>query len=173
MSAISYQKSLQDPPSSTSSESQLFSEKPPAQQDRTTLQVGSRTAESGKILEDSMVAASDSRPDKPKPFPKTAAFSRFRDKPERKRSSHSTNLRSLEALQFARQFKRLEMQKRTRAAEAKGGRMDRLLEEKPNGTKGEEQVGKLNERRRKTEAKVDGVSSANSKYVPSSLIHSV
>lgn len=59
---------------------------------------------------------------------KPASFSVYRDKSaahERRRTkSRSAEVRSIEASQVAAQLKRLEIQRRTRVAEVKGGRME-------------------------------------------------
>ena len=123
------------------------------------LQAGSKNAESGKPAHHTMTSTTLSRPDKPQPIRKSDAFSSFREKPESHRLSRSAEARSLVAMQFARQLKRLEVQKRARAAQAKGGRMDVVLDESHDGTKAVKESAKVREASRRTEAKGDEVSS--------------
>ena len=105
-----------------------------------------------------MTSPTLSLPDKPQPIAKSVAFSTFREKPERHRSSRSAEARSLVAMQFARQLKRLELQKRARAAQVRGGRMDGVLDESQDGSKAAKESAKVKETSRKTQAKADAVS---------------
>lgn len=148
MSAIPDHQITVSLPSIDQQQSPVNSEEPKIQQDNMAmLQTKPHHEESGRLLFEPAAHSTPLRPNKPQPVTKPNAFATYREKPERKRSSRSTQVRGLEAMQLAMQLRRLELQKRARAADAKGGRMDGVESEEKQTT------GKGKERSRASEAK--------------------
>jgi hypothetical protein len=159
MSAIPDHQITIRPPSTDHHQPRVIPEEPVIQQNNMAmLQTKPHYEESGRLLFEPAAHSTPLRPNKPQPITKPNAFATYREKPERKRSSRSTQVRGLEAMQLAMQLRRLELQKRARVADSKGGRMDGVEGEQEKAMKRGKESGKGKESSRTNGAKGEFVS---------------